>query len=309
MAVAISLSRLTKRYGKYFAVNNLSLEIRSGEVFGLLGPNGSGKTTVLSMVSGLIPATSGTALVKGLDPRRDARAVRSLLGVVPQETALYEDLNAFENLRYQYALYGRDLRRMNGDITKVLELVGLTDRAKDRVGTYSGGMKRRLALGRALLHDPEILFFDEPTQGVDVQSTHALWNHIKELRNSGKTVVVTTNVMGEADFLCDRLAIIDHGKLMAQDTPANLKASLKSDLVILEVDRVPGMLDDLKRIDPALAYQTGSGKIEIRVPGAADKVQPIISALAGHCTIRRLEMRTPTLDDVFLSYTGRKLRD
>ncbi len=310
---AITLDRLTKRYTNLTAVDNLSLEIQEGEIFGLLGPNGSGKTTSLDMISGLITATSGTAFIRGLDPWRNARAVRSLFGFVRQETALYEDLTACENLRYNYALYGGDLHLMNYAINTVLDLMGLTDRAKDRVRTYSGGMKRRLALGRALLHDPEILFMDEPTLGVDVQSTHALWEHIKELKRRGKTVVVTTNVMAEADFLCDRVAIIDHGKLIALDTPVNLKASVGADRIILEVDRLSENSDDglgyLKQVDLALEYQTRPGEIEIRLSRAAEKVQDILSALAGRYTIRRVEMRTPTLDDVFLHYTGRKLRD
>lgn len=315
MPAAIELSALTKRFGNFPAVDDLSLEIEEGEIFGLLGPNGSGKTTTLNMVTGLAAPTSGTVAVKGLDPRRDARSVRSLIGFVPQETALYEDLNAYENLSYSYALYGRELSLMGPAIQRVLEIMGLTERAGDRVGAYSGGMKRRLALGRALLHDPDILFTDEPTLGVDVQSTHALWEHIKELKHRGKTVIVTTNVMAEADFLCDQIAIIDHGKLIALGTPTELKASIDSDRIIIEVDRVPvdlggdGGLDDLKRIDPKLEYQTAQGLIEIRLPRAAEKVQDVLSVLTGRCLIRRVEMRTPTLDDVFLSYTGRKLRD
>jgi len=198
---------------------------------------------------------------------------------------------------------------MEDDIDRVLRLMGLSERAGDRVSTYSGGMKRRLALGRALLHDPGIIFLDEPTQAVDVQSAHALWSHVKGLRERGKTVIVTTNVMSEADFLCDRIAILDRGRLIALDTPARLKASIGSDRVRVEMDQLPPALEDLKRVDPALEYRTDGNAIEIHVSHAAEKISSIVSQLGARGSIRRLEMRTPTLDDVFLSYTGRKLRD
>ncbi|MHB9144462.1 MAG: ABC transporter ATP-binding protein [Symbiobacteriia bacterium] len=321
MSAAISLGQLSKRCGDMVSVDNLTFTVEKGEVFGLLGPNGSGKTTTLNMVCGLIRPTAGTVLLHGLNPWQDAKAVRALLGVVPQETALYEDLNAYENLDFQYALYGRDLSRRREVIAGVLDLMGLTDRARSRVGTYSGGMKRRLALARALLHDPEVLLLDEPTLGVDVQSTHALWDHVRALRGRGKTVVVTTNVMAEADYLCDRLAIIDHGRLLALDTPANLKASIAADCVVLDLDPVPEGVQDLLRLDPTVQVEVrygagtgggphgGPGQVEVRLSGAAERAQQLLEALRGRCTVRRLEMRTPTLDDVFLSYTGRKLRD
>lgn len=309
MNPAITLRGLSKNFGQQVAVRELSLEVEEGEIFGLLGPNGSGKTTILNLICGLLRPTAGDARVKGFSPWREARAVRTLLGVVPQETALYEDLDARENLRYQYALYGRDLTRMEDDIDRVLRLMGLSERAGDRVSTYSGGMKRRLALGRALLHDPGIIFLDEPTQAVDVQSAHALWSHVKGLKERGKTVIVTTNVMSEADFLCDRIAILDRGRLIALDTPARLKASIGSDRVRVEMDQLPPALEDLKRVDPALEYRTDGNAIEIHVSHAAEKISSIVSQLGARGSIRRLEMRTPTLDDVFLSYTGRKLRD
>lgn len=310
MAAAVQLAGVTKRYGRLTSVDDLSLEIEEGEIFGLLGPNGSGKTTTLSIICGLVAPAAGRVRVWGLDPGRDSRAVRALLGVVPQETALYEDLTAWENLRYHYALYGRDLRRMGTRIGEVLELTGLTDRARDRVSTYSGGMKRRLALGRALLHEPQVLLLDEPTLGVDVQSTHAIWNHVHELRQQGKTVLVTTNVMAEADALCDRIAIIDHGRRIVVDTPAALKATVGADRVTLEVDRAdPAALAALRDLDPALEAQAGPGEIAIRVPQAAARIQAILAALAGRCEVRRVDLRTPTLDDVFLNFTGRKLRD
>jgi len=309
MRSIIEIQHLTKRFDKMTAVNDLSFEIKGQEVFGLLGPNGSGKTTTLDMITGLSAPTTGSVSIKGFDPWKNARAVRALLGFVPQETALYGDLNALENLSYYYALFGRDMSKIDESINAVLELMGLQKRAKDKVKTYSGGMQRRLALARALLHDPEIIFMDEPTLGVDVQSSHVLWNYIKDMKNQGKTILVTTNYMSEADFLCDEIAIIDHGKLLAMDTPANLKASIRSDKIILEVDGTPDNLDDLKNIEPDITYQINQGEIEISLTNAAEKLQDVISVFAGHCPIKRVEMRTPTLDDVFLHFTGRKLRD
>lgn len=309
MADMIKISELTKRFGNFTAVNGLTLAIKEKEVFGLLGPNGSGKTTTLNMITGLAPSTSGEVLIGGMDPRKNARQVRAILGFVPQETALYEDLNAYENLNYYYALFGSELSRINEAIYYTLDLMGLRERCKDKVKNYSGGMKKRLALARALLHNPEIIFMDEPTLGVDVQSSHTLWNHIKELKRQGKTVLVTTNYMSEADFLCDRIAIIDHGRLIALDTPAKLKASISSDKIVLEVDRIPRDLDAVKNIDSVISCRTNLNEIEIALPNAATKLQEVISLLSGSCGIKRVEMRTPTLDDVFLYYTGRKLRD
>jgi len=313
MSAAIALTQLSKSFGALTAVDRLSLEIYTGEVFGVLGPNGAGKTTTLNMASGLIPPTAGKVAIAGHDPRLETRTVRALLGFVPQETALYEDLNALENLQYYFALYGGELNAMNRRVQEILVLMGLAERARDRVKTFSGGMKRRLALGRALLHDPEILFLDEPTLGVDVHTSHVLWEHIRQLKQRGKTAVVTTNYMTEADVLCDRVAIIDRGQLIALDTPASLKDSVGRDQVCVEIaptraDLTP-LLAELQTLDPALTASAQANEIEIHLPHAAEKIEPILNRLARCHPILKVEMHTPTLDDVFVKYTGRKLRD
>src|SRR3989442_3793820 len=208
---AIEMLDLCKSFGKFQAVDHLSLTVRRGEIFGLLGPNGSGKTTTINMISGLSVPTSGEMHVIGYDVRRQSRQVRQVLGSVPQETALYEELAAWTNMDFHADLFGVPRKEKHERITKLLELVQLLDRKDSRVGTFSGGMKRRLALARALLHDPQLIYLDEPTLGVDVQSRRAIWDYIIELREQGKTVLITTNYLEEAQVLCERVAIIDHG--------------------------------------------------------------------------------------------------
>src|SRR6476620_9758791 len=222
--VAIEINNLTKRFGNFTAIDGLTLTVKYGEIFGLLGPNGSGKTTTINIVSGLSKPTSGQVMVLGHDIMKDTRAVHAALGAVPQETALYEELNAWTNMSFHADLYDvRGLDR-NSRISELLNLVQLYDRRSSRVSTFSGGMKRRLALARPLLHDPLLLYLDEPTLGVDVQSRRAIWNYILDLKEKeGKTVLLTTNYLEEANALCDRIAIIDHGKLVALDSPVEMK--------------------------------------------------------------------------------------
>ncbi len=220
---AIEIIDLCKTFGSLQAVDHLSLTVQQGEIFGLLGPNGSGKTTTINMISGLSTPTSGQVKVIGYDVRRDARRVHQLLGSVTQETALYEELRAWTNMDFHADLFGIPRKEKKERIIKMLELVQLLDRKNSRVSTFSGGMKRRLALARALLQDPQLIYPDEPTLGVDVQSRRAIWDYILSLREQGKTILITTNYLEEAQVLCDRLAIIDHGKLIAVDTPEDLK--------------------------------------------------------------------------------------
>src|ERR1043165_5864345 len=221
--VAIEINKLTKRFGNFTALDDLSLTVKYGEIFGLLGPNGSGKTTTINIVSGLSKPTYGQVIVLGHDIMKNTRSVHAALGAVPQETALYEELSAWTNMSVHADLYMVGGAHRDKRITEMLNLVQLYERKDSRVSTFSGGMKRRLALARALLHDPQLLFLDEPTLGVDVQSRRALWDYILGLKAQGKTVLLTTNYLEEANTLCDRLAILDHGKLVALDTPANLK--------------------------------------------------------------------------------------
>jgi ABC-2 type transport system ATP-binding protein len=290
-----------------YALHNVSFHIQQGEIFGLLGPNGAGKTTTVNIITGLLAKDSGTVRVQGHDPVADWKSVRQIIGVVPQETAVYPELSAVQNLEFHAALYVKNMRNIRAKIDEILELVELTARCHDAVGTYSGGMKRRLAIGRALLHDPQILLLDEPTLGVDVQGTHRIWEYIKCLASSGKTILVTTNVMAEADFLCDRILILDHGKTIATDSPAALKKTLgNSQIVITTPEPLPqATLADLI----PLPFEVQERIVRIAAEhGNADLVR-LLPQLSTNLQITTLEMKTPTLDDVLLHYTGRSLRD
>src|SRR5699024_5961812 len=234
----ISINNLNKSYCKrkgevFYVLKDLSLEVESGTVFALLGPNGSGKTTTINMINGLNRPTDGSISVMNLDPVKDMKKVRDLLAVVPQETALYNDLTAYENLMFHAQYYGIPKKDWHSSVQHALNLVGLDKRKNDRVGSYSGGMQRRLALGRALLTSPEILLLDEPTLGVDVQSRNAIWNQIRNLAKEGKTVFLTTNSMEEAEALADLIFIIDHGNEIIAGTPKSLKEKVDNNTVVL----------------------------------------------------------------------------
>ncbi len=229
--IAIEVSSVTRRFGSLTAVDGLSFQVEKGEIFGLLGPNGAGKTTMINLILGLLAPHRGKIKVLGYDVTSQTRNVYHRIGYVPQETNLYQDLSAEGNLWHHAALYCQDLKQTKSRMEDLLRFTRLWERRKDAVRTYSGGMKRRLALARALLHDPEIIFFDEPTLGVDVQGRFALWDYIQQKCQGGKNFVISTKNMVEADNLCRRLLIIDHGKLIALDTPQNLKAGMQSDVV------------------------------------------------------------------------------
>src|SRR5947209_14526618 len=245
---AIEMIDLCKNFGSFRAVDHLSLTVQQGEIFGLLGPNGSGKTTTINMISGLSVPTSGEVRVLGLDVRRQARQVRQILGSVPQETALYEELSAWTNMDFHADLFGIPRKEKKERIIKMLELIQLLDRKDSRVSTFSGGMKRRLALARALLHDPQLIYLDEPTLGVDVQARRAIWDYILALRDQGKTVLITTNYLEEAQALCERIAIIDHGKLVAVDTPEHLKQIYGGSVIELETTKPSEAIGELRAL-------------------------------------------------------------
>jgi ABC-2 type transport system ATP-binding protein len=322
---AIGLHDLTRQFGRgkklFTAVSQLNLEVARGQVFGLLGPNGSGKTTTINMISGLIPPTSGTVTILGMKvgARRTRRAVRELLGVVPQETALYNELTAQANMAFHADLYRIPRHDKAERIAALLRLVSLADRAGSRVATFSGGMKRRLAIARALLHDPEVIILDEPTLGVDVQARAAIWGYISDLRDQGKTILLTTNQLEEAQELCDELAIIDHGQLVAAGTPETLRRSYGATVVSLHVQTVaaPATLDyaieELRQL---------GGVMDVSVQPAADashllavstqeqaEIADIIAVAARWFVIADVAIREASLDEAFLSLTGRDLRD
>lgn len=222
----VSCQNVTKILGKKPRIDDFSVTLNPGRVYGLLGPNGAGKSTLMNLLTGLYRPSNGTVRIFGLDPVKDAKQVRRLVGLVPQDTALYPELSAIENLKFHAALYITDRRQVAHEIANVLDLVELTDRAKDPVGTYSGGMKRRLAIGRALLSNPKLLLLDEPTLGVDVQGTHRIWDYIERFKTEGRTVLVSTNVMAEAERLADEILLLDHGKAIAFGSPEQLKTKV-----------------------------------------------------------------------------------
>jgi daunorubicin resistance ABC transporter ATP-binding subunit len=310
-APAIAIDHLRKVYGTFVAVEDLSVTIEPGEIFGLLGPNGSGKTTTVNMVSGLAQPTSGRVTIFGHDLARDPRTVRTLLGVVPQETALYEELSAGRNMEFHAVLYGVPKAERERRIAALLELVQLADRRGSRVGTFSGGMKRRIALARALIHDPRLLYLDEPTLGVDVQSRRALWDYILDLKARGKTVLITTNYLEEANTLCDRLAILDHGRLIALDTPANLKQRYGGTVIEMETEPPPSpdLVERLRALPGIGALEVDGATLKVTVTGERSLVSAVINAVTSETELRAITQREPNLDEVFLQLTGSALRD
>jgi ABC-2 type transport system ATP-binding protein len=310
MESAIYVQSVTRRFGDILAVDDLSFEVGSGEIFGLLGPNGAGKTTTINLIIGLLKRHGGEIRVLGYDPQSQARFVHQRIGLVPQETNVYLELTAMDNLWHHAALYNDDLSVVKERAAELLQMMNLWERRGDPVRTYSGGMKRRLCLARALLHAPEIILFDEPTLGVDVQGRHVLWEHIHSLQEQGKTFIISTNDMAEADSLCERLVIIDHGKAIALDTPENLKSGLGRDIVTLhvtpEINDPEDLFADLGMQDYTLFED---GYLHLEVANAEAIVGELVDRVTDDYRIDAMRIARPTLDDVFLHHTGRALRD
>ena len=306
---AIELIDLCKDFGRIRAVDHLSLTVRPGEIFGLLGPNGSGKTTTINMISGLTVPTSGDVRVLGYDVRHQARQVRQILGSVPQETALYEELSAWANLDFHADLFGVPSGEKPERITRMLQLAQLLDRKDSRVSTFSGGMKRRLALARALLHDPQLVYLDEPTLGVDVQARRVIWDYVLLLRDQGKTVLITTNYLEEAQALCERIAIVDHGKLVALDTPDHLKQAYGGSVVEIETAGPSAAVDAIRALAGVREVHQEGNHLTITTDGVQGIVPRIINLVSQDGELRDLAVREPTLDEVFLRLTGTALRD
>src|SRR6266581_4637495 len=306
---AIEVQNLCKSFGNFRAVDHLTLSVMQGEIFGLLGPNGSGKTTTINMISGLSVPTSGEVRIMGNDVRHNARRVHQILGSVPQETALYEELTAWANMDFHADLFGIPRKEKKERITKMLELIQLLDRKDSRVGTFSGGMKRRLALGRALLHDPQLIYLDEPTLGVDVQARRVIWDYILSLRDQGKTVLITTNYLEEAQALCERLAIIDHGKLVAEDTPEHLKQTYGGSVIELETVKPSQAIDALRAIEGVKEVIPEGTHLKITTQGMYNIAPHIITILTQEGEIKDIVIREPNLDEILLYLTGTALRD
>ncbi len=301
----IETKNLTKRFEKLTAVSKLNLKVKEGEIFGLLGPNGAGKTTTLSMLATLVVPSEGSATVGGFDVKTHPSKVRQNIGFVFQDPSSDDTLTGKENLYVHALMYGVDMHNIEKKIENVLKLVDLTERQNELVKKYSGGMRRRLELARGLLHEPKILFLDEPTLGLDPQTREHLWSYIKKLSTEKKvTIIITTHYMDEADQLCDRLAIIDHGKVVALDTPANLKKGLGGDVVKLRVKN-PNM-SALKKLKYVKNVKKDGDILSMTVNDSGEHLQAILKAVG---TVENVESRSPTLNDVFLHFTGSEIRD
>jgi ABC-2 type transport system ATP-binding protein len=308
----VEIKGLVKRYGERVAVNRVNFFIEEGEVFGLLGPNGAGKTTTLSILSTSLIPDEGSVTVSGLDLVREAKQIKRLIGFVPQELALYPTLSAWDNLAFfgrVYGLQGKDLRRR---VTMVLELVGLHERAGDAVQTFSGGMKRRLNIAAGLIHQPRILFLDEPTVGVDPQSRNFIFDHVERLNREGMTIVYTTHYMEEVERLCDRVAIMDQGRIVAMDTVKKLIDMLGGGVIYLGLP-----LESLGSLRPAICAlphvsmaAEEEGRFKIETTSARDALLELIELCSTrNVSILSLEMLEPSLESVFLHLTGKRLRD
>ncbi len=305
MANAVEMEGLTKRYGDLLAVDTLNISIEEGEIFGLLGPNGAGKTTTLSMLATLLKPTSGTARVNGYDIKTHPADVRRSIGIVFQDPSSDDVLTGRENLYLHALMFGVPKEERGQRIDHVLGLVDLRDRANDIVKKYSGGMRRRLELGRGLLHNPRILFLDEPTLGLDPQTREHIWAYIENLVKSEKvSVIITTHYMDEADRLCNRVAIIDHGQVSALDRPSALKSKVGGEIIKLRV-RSP-KLEPLKSLDYVLSIDQSGSTLRLTVRDASTHLQEILSMVG---EVDSVEVRTATLNDVFLHYTGREIRE
>lgn len=311
--IAINVNRLCKTYDSHKAVDDLSFSVYAGEIFGLLGPNGAGKSTTLRTLITLLHPTSGTATVMGHDTVRDADTVRTLIGYVPQERAIDRFLTGREHLQLLGALYHLTTDEATKRINELLKLVDLEDHADRPAKTYSGGMKRKLDIACGLLPNPKILFLDEPTLGLDVQSRLRIWEYVRMLKARGMTVVMTTNYLDEADQLCDRLAIIDSGKIKTLGSPVELKIALGGDIVSLtlkELDRIPSLETELKGRPAIKSVRTTTKGLDIRVE-SPEKALPAILDAANRlgCSIEFIQYNRPRLDDVFIAHTGRAITE
>jgi ABC-2 type transport system ATP-binding protein len=304
----VAVRELTKRFGDFTAVDGVSFDVGRGEVVGYLGPNGSGKTTTIRMLLGLLRPTSGSATVLGMDVVRDAEAIRPRAGYMSQRFALYDDLTVAENLRFYAAVYGIPRNRADARLSEMLEMVGLEDQRDERASALAGGWRQRLAMAIALVHEPPLLFLDEPTSGVDPEARRAFWDIIYRLAEDGTTVLVTTHYMDEAEH-CGRLGILDRGRLLAMDTPSRLRAGIPGEPwdVVADGATLPMVLDGLAA-RPGVAHATLLGdRIHLVVEaGALDRpaILDVVSALAGTDVRVAVNAAEITLDDVFTSLTS-----
>jgi len=308
----IEINGLFKKYGDRVAVNGVSFCVQEGEIFGLLGPNGAGKTTTISILATLLPPDEGQATIGGYDLARQTNQIKPLIGFVPQELALYPTLSAWDNLAFFGRIYGLRGTPLKERIAAVLDLVGLRDRSGDAVRTFSGGMKRRLNIAAGLIHQPRVLFLDEPTVGVDPQSRNFIFEHVERLKAEGMTILYTTHYMEEAERLCDRVAIMDEGRILALDTTKGLIGLLGGGVIHVGVaaEAIEDLLPAIRTLPHVRAASAQDSRLKVETSAARPALLELIELCnARDVPILSLEVLEPNLESVFLHLTGKRLRD
>ncbi|MEH7344718.1 ABC transporter ATP-binding protein [Bacillus sp. JJ1532] len=309
----LALTNIKKSFGQHEVVKGITLSIEKGEAFGLLGPNGAGKSTTISMICGLVPYQDGDILVDGVSVKKDPQFIKNKIGVVPQDIALYPTMSAIDNLIFWGQMYDLKRKEAKNRAKEVLEIVGLSDRGKDKIETFSGGMKRRINIGAALMHKPELLIMDEPTVGIDPQSRNHILETVKSLNEQGMTIIYTSHYMEEVEFLCKRIAIIDHGQLIASGSKKELTNRLSGGKVLhLVVDQAkPAFLMQLNSMDGVenVTVQQET-EIDIFLQNHKELLADIVllSNQSG-VKLQQIQLQEPNLETLFLQLTGRSLRD
>ena len=314
MLYSIEIKSLTKSFGDVTAVNNISLSVKNGEIFGFLGPNGAGKSTTIMILTTLLKPTSGQALISGFDVATNAKQVRQNIGYVQQETTVDEYLTGRENLLLQAKLNHIPKNEIDKRIDEILTLIELTDKQDKTVVTYSGGMRKRLDIAGGLLHRPKVLFLDEPTVGLDIQTRRKIWQYIKKIHDEFKmTIFLTTHYMEEADQLCDRIGIIDDGKIQVIDSPENLKKAMGNEVISIifeEGENRDSFLSELEKIEFVNKINKDGSKLTLFASNGTEVIPKIFQISSKlNIKITSISLTQPTLDDVFISYTGHEIRD
>lgn len=308
----VKIRELTKKFKDNIAVDNISLEIEEGEIYGFLGPNGAGKSTTINILCGLISMNQGIVEVMGMDITKDPHNTKKNIGIVPQDIAIYEDLTAYENVKFFASLYGLSGNILKERVQETLEFVGLGDKSKEYPKTFSGGMKRRLNIACALAHRPKLIIMDEPTVGIDPQSRNHILQSVKKLNSMGSTIIYTSHYMEEVEEIASRIAIIDHGKIIAEGTKEELKSIVThTNTILITVDSIDKINEaEIKNIPGVLSTVINENIVKINSSKDINNLDKIILYFTNkNIPIKNLESKTPDLETVFLSLTGRKLRD